>query len=210
VPELSGRILVLTDKDKDTANRLATAIGEEFVSMRGKTAPDSVSFDEAVSTAAAFNGSPVVMADPADKAGGGAPSDNTTILRRRIERDVQDAAAVTVTALRRDCRQSFGPTQVPLGDCAAIRVGGLQVVLITNRTQASGLELFRNLGIEPQGRKLLVVKSTNHFMARSGVSWFEIGTGPRAPGPCHLAFQTETRPRPMDAKVIYVLTRMGR
>jgi microcystin degradation protein MlrC len=208
VPELSGRILVITDNDKDHARRLATAIGEEFVSMRGLTAPESVPFDEGISAALAFNGAPVVMADPADNAGGGAPSDNTTILRRLIERDVQDAAVgpiwdpiavrlcfdagegasfplrfggkigpasgvpvdalVTVIALRRDCWQSFGPTQVPLGDCAAIRVGGVRVVLITNRTQALGLELFRNLGLEPAEQKLLLVKSTNHFMAAFG------------------------------------------
>jgi microcystin degradation protein MlrC len=189
VPELSGRILVITDNDKDKAGRLATAIGEEFVSMRGKTAPEAVPFEEGISAAVAFNGSPVVMADPADNAGGGAPSDNTTILRRLIERDVQSAAVgpiwdpiavrlcfdagkgaslplrfggkigptsgqpidaeVTVTELKHDCWQSFGPTRVPLGDCAAIRVGGVQVVLISNRTQALGLELFRNLGIEP-------------------------------------------------------------
>ena len=55
-----------------------------------------------------------------------------------------------------------------LGDCAAIRVGGVRVVLITNRTQALGLELFRNVGIEPTECKLLVVKSTNHFMAAYG------------------------------------------
>ena len=162
VPELSGRILVVADNDKAQADRLATAIGQEFVGMRGKTAPEAVPFDEGISAAVAFNGSPVVMADPADNAGGGAPTDNTTILRRLIERDVQDAAIgpiwdpiavrlcfdagagarfplrfggkigpasgvpvdamVTVTALKRDCWQSFGPTQVPLGDCAAIRV----------------------------------------------------------------------------------------
>jgi microcystin degradation protein MlrC len=208
VPELSGRILVITDNDKDKAGRLATTIGEEFVSMRGRTAPESVPFDEGISAAVAFNGAPVVLADPADNAGGGAPTDNTTILRRLIARDVQDAAVgpiwdpiavrlcfdaglgatfplrfggkigpasgvpvdatVTVTALKRDCWQSFGPTQVPLGDCAAIQVGGVQVVLITNRTQALGLELFRNLGIEPTERKLLLVKSTNHFMAAFG------------------------------------------
>ncbi len=40
VPELTGRILVVTDNDKAKANALATSIGEEFVSMRGKTAPD--------------------------------------------------------------------------------------------------------------------------------------------------------------------------
>ena len=55
-----------------------------------------------------------------------------------------------------------------MGDCAAIKVGGVEVVLISNRTQALGLELFRNLGIEPTERKLVVVKSTNHFMAAFG------------------------------------------
>ena len=77
-------------------------------------------------------------------------------------------ATVTVAALRRECWQSFGPTRVPLGDCAAIRVGGIEVVLISQRTQALGLELFRNLGIDPTQRKLIVVKSTNHFMAAFG------------------------------------------
>jgi len=208
VPELSGRILVVTDNDKAKADRLAREIGEEFISMRGRTAPDYMDVDAGIAAALAFNDSPVVLADPADNAGGGAPSDNTTILRRMIAGDVQQAAlgpiwdpiavrlcfdagegasfplrfggktgpasgmpvdaTVTVTALQRDCWQSFGPTRVPLGDCAAIRVGGIEVVLITKRTQALGLELFRNLGIEPTTRKLIVVKSTNHFMAAFG------------------------------------------
>ena len=185
VAELPGRILVITDNDKAKADRLATEIGQEFIAMRGRTAPDYLSVEDGIDTAVAFNASPVVMADPADNAGGGAPSDNTTILRRLIERDVPDAAVgpiwdpiavrlcfdagegasfplrfggkigptsgtpidatVTVTALKRDCWQSFGPTQVPLGDCAAVKVGGVEVVLISNRTQALGLELFRNL-----------------------------------------------------------------
>lgn len=208
VPELSGRVLVVTDGDKAQADRVAIAVGEEFVAMRGKTAPPSVPFEAGISAALAFNGAPVVMADPADNAGGGAPTDNTSILRRLIERDVQDAALgpiwdpvavrlcfdagegavfplrfggktgpasgmpvdalVLVTALKRDCQQSFGPTQVPLGDCAAVRVGGVEIVLISNRTQALGLELFRNVGIEPLKKKLIVVKSTNHFMAAFG------------------------------------------
>ncbi len=148
------------------------------------------------------------MADPADNAGGGAPSDNTTILRRLIERKVPSAALgpiwdpvavrlcfdagldgeldlrfggkigpasgrpvdarVKVIGLKRDAWQSFGPTQVPLGDCAAVRAGGVEVVLISNRTQALGLELFRNVGVEPTQRKLVVVKSTNHFMGAFG------------------------------------------
>jgi len=208
VPELGGRILVVVDNDKKKADWLATEIGEEFISMRGRTAPDYLSVTEGIGAAMAANAFPVVMADPADNAGGGAPTDNTTILRELIARGVQDAALgpiwdpiavrlcfdagegatfplrfggktgpasgapvdamVTVTKLARDCAQSFGPTQVPLGDCAAIRIGGVEVVLIDNRTQALGLEMFRNVGIEPTEQKLLVVKSTNHFMGAYG------------------------------------------
>lgn len=62
-------------------------------------------------------------------------------------------AMVTVSGLMRDAWQSFGPTRVPLGDCAAVKTGGVEVVLITNRTQALGLELLRNVGIEPIERK---------------------------------------------------------
>ena len=49
-----------------------------------------------------------------------------------------------------------------------MRIGGVEVVLITKRTQALGLELFTNLGIDPRAQKLVVVKSTNHFMAAFG------------------------------------------
>ena len=60
--------------------------------MRGRTAPDYLGVAEAIRTAAALNGHPVVMADPADNAGGGAPSDNTTILRALIDGRVENAA----------------------------------------------------------------------------------------------------------------------
>ena len=55
-----------------------------------------------------------------------------------------------------------------MGDCAAVRIGGVDVVLITKRTQALGLELFQNLGIDPRERKIVAVKSTNHFMGAYG------------------------------------------
>jgi microcystin degradation protein MlrC len=208
VPEMGGRILVVVDGDKAQADALATAIGEEFVSMRGRTAPEYLDIEAGITAALEINGHPVVMADPADNAGGGAASDNTSILHRLIERRVENAALgpiwdpiavrlcfdaglgagfplrfggkigptsgqpvdamVTVTGLARDCWQSFGPTQVPLGDCACIKVDGVDVVLISNRTQALGLELFRNVGVEPTAKKLVVVKSTNHFMAAFG------------------------------------------
>ncbi len=208
VAELGGHILVVADGDKSRADALATRLGEEFVSMRGRTAPEYLSIAQGVEQALAEPSGPVVIADPADNAGGGAPSDNTSLLRRLIESGAVSAALgpiwdpiavrlcfdagqgaslalrlggkigpasgqpidaqVEVTALARDCWQSFGPTRVPLGDCAAVRIDGVSVVIITNRTQALGLELFSNLGIAPQAQKILALKSTNHFMGAFG------------------------------------------
>ncbi len=208
VPELSGRVLVIADGDKAKADAMAIRIGEEFVSMRGKTTPDYHLADAAIDIARETNGVPVVMAEPADNAGGGAPSDNTTVLRRMLARKVENAAVgpiwdpiavrlcfdaglnaqfdlrfggkiavtsglpidarVEVVGLKRDAWQSFGPSRVPCGDCAAIRIKGIDVVLISNRTQALGLELFTNVGIDPTLKSLILVKSTNHFMGAFG------------------------------------------
>ncbi|MBK8741328.1 MAG: MlrC C-terminal domain-containing protein [Betaproteobacteria bacterium] len=55
-----------------------------------------------------------------------------------------------------------------LGNCAAVKIGGVEVVLIAKRNQALGPELFSNVGIDPLTAKILVVKSTNHFMAAFG------------------------------------------
>ncbi len=208
VPELSARVLVVTDADKAKADAVATSLGEEMVSMRGRTMPEFFDTAGGVTAGLAFNAAPVVIAEPSDNAGGGAPSDNTSILRELIARNADNAAlgpiwdpvavrlcfdaglgasfplrfggkigptsgipvdaSVEVIGLAEDCWQSFGPTKVPLGDCAAISIGGVEVVLITKRTQALGLELFTNLGIDPRAKKLVVVKSTNHFMAAFG------------------------------------------
>jgi microcystin degradation protein MlrC len=208
VPELSGRVLVIADGDKSKADALATELGAELVAMRGKTMPEYLEIEAAIAAALRRNAGPVVMAEPADNAGGGAPSDNTSLLRALVAHDVVDAglgpiwdpvavrlafdagigarfalriggktgpasgqpfdADVSVIGLAKDAWQSFGPTKVPLGDCAAVRVGGVDVVLISNRTQALGLELFGNLGIDPAQKRLLVLKSTNHFMAAFG------------------------------------------
>src|SRR5262245_51929784 len=64
-----------------------------------------------------------------------------------------------------NAHQTFAGAIVPLGDVASIRMGGVEAVLITTRAQAMGTDLFSNFGIDPTTRKILVVKSTQHFYA---------------------------------------------
>lgn len=72
-------------------------------------------------------------------------------------------AEVLVKRVQRDAVQSFGTSVVPLGDCAVIETQGIEIVLNSNRAQAFSPDLFTRLGIDAAARKILVVKSTNHF-----------------------------------------------
>ena len=56
-------------------------------------------------------------------------------------------------------------TPAKLGDCALVASNGIEVVLTTYRCQAFGLDLFTQLGCDPAARKLVVVKSSQHFRA---------------------------------------------
>lgn len=72
-------------------------------------------------------------------------------------------AEVVVRNLVQNANQSFGKSIVPLGDSAWITVNGIDVVLNTVRSQVFNPNVFSNLGIDPASKRLLVVKSTNHF-----------------------------------------------
>lgn len=63
--------------------------------------------------------------------------------------------------------QSFRESRVTLGPAAVVRVEGteIDVILNTNRTQTFEPDIFSNLGIDPIGKDVLLIKSTNHFYA---------------------------------------------
>jgi microcystin degradation protein MlrC len=211
VPEMGTRVLVYTDNAKAHGDALASRLGREVVAMRGRTAPRLTSIGTALARAARLGAAhgPVVIAEPADNAGGGAASDNTLSLQALIRRGVGNAALgpvwdpqsvrfahlaglgarlrlriggktselsgkpvdaeVEVVGLCRAGMQSFGEAQVPMGDMAALRIDGrIDVVCIEKRTQALGLEVFTNVGIDPRKRSVVVVKSAQHFHAAFG------------------------------------------
>ncbi len=75
-------------------------------------------------------------------------------------------AEVTVTALNPALSQiSFGYEQ-PLGRAAAVRLHGIDVVLSAAREQTHSPECFTGLGINPTTKRLLVLKSAQHFHAK--------------------------------------------
>jgi len=77
-------------------------------------------------------------------------------------------ADVTVIGLTKDGLQSFGNAKTKFGDAAGIRIGGVEISLISHRTQALGTEIFTSVGIDLSAKRYIGVKSTNHFYAAYG------------------------------------------
>jgi hypothetical protein len=70
-----------------------------------------------------------------------------------------------VLHLASGARQRFSGGWTQLGDLAAIRIGGVEVLLNATRTQAFDPALFTDHGIRLDDKKLVVVKSAHHFHA---------------------------------------------
>ncbi|WP_121062582.1 M81 family metallopeptidase [Chachezhania antarctica] len=93
-PHVGTRSLVITDGDPDLAGTRAEELGHELWDLRDqlRTFPDmATGLDRAV----AANAYPVVLADFADNAGGGAPSDSTFVLKEVLDRGLKDVALCT-------------------------------------------------------------------------------------------------------------------
>jgi microcystin degradation protein MlrC len=73
---------------------------------------------------------------------------------------------VTVKALCAEMSMTgLANTPTAMGDCALVESGGVQIVLVTIRNQAMGTDVFTQLGVDLAAKKIIVVKSSQHFYA---------------------------------------------
>jgi microcystin degradation protein MlrC len=210
VPESGARLWVVTDNDPGLAAALAEQLGREFWALRHETVTPMLTIAEALDQAAQADGGPVVIADIADNAGGGAMSDSSFILQALLARGTRDAAIGAFWDLGaiQICRDAgvgarialriggkCGPAsgepvdldvvvkgivdnhfqlglnsndeRAPLGPSVWVQAaGGLDIVLVSVRSQTFSPGVFSGLGIELESKRLIVVKSTQHFHAQ--------------------------------------------
>nr|WP_321440650.1 M81 family metallopeptidase [uncultured Hyphomonas sp.] len=205
-PQTGAAILVVMDGDTGKAQELAERLSQDFFAMREDIAAPRITILEALDEFETVGGGPVVIADTADNAGGGAAGDATFMLQVLLERGVSDAALglvwdpvavdfaflagegaylpmriggklgpmsgtpldvmAEITCLQPSLEQVAYGVPERLGRAAAIRVEGIDIVLSEARAQVHSPECFLNMGIDPTDRKLVVVKSAQHFHAR--------------------------------------------
>ena len=92
VAQAGTRVLVVTDGDKVDGAGLARTLGLELRELRPRIEAPWLPLDAALDRALAAPEGPIVLADMADNAGGGAPSDSTFVLRAMLDRGMGDAA----------------------------------------------------------------------------------------------------------------------
>jgi microcystin degradation protein MlrC len=112
-------------------------------------------------------------------------------------------AVVRVRASTDDLLIPFEQSQVSLGPAAAISIGALDVVLASGRAQTFNPAVFTRLGIDLAAKKIVVVKSSNHFHAAfapiaAGIIYVDCG-GPYPPDPARIPYTKIRRPiAPLD------------
>ena len=94
-PEAGTKILVVADGDTALAASTAREIGLALYAERHALLPRFPDVEAGLDEAARTPGR-VVVADTADNAGGGAPSDNVGLLRTMLRRGIRDAALGSV------------------------------------------------------------------------------------------------------------------
>ena len=70
---------------------------------------------------------------------------------------------VLVKKIVKNAFQKFGKSFVPMGDSVCITFDGIEVILNSNRSQTFSTDLFTELGVSISNKKILIIKSTNHF-----------------------------------------------
>ena len=206
VPDASAKVIVITDGDTGKAEAVARRVGQMIWDTREAATATGASIDEALDRAAAAASGPVVLADIADNAGGGAASDATHLLQAVIARGMADVltgyywdpVAVrfckevgegSVIALRiggkcgpgsgqpvdlevrvekiiEGAGQTFGTSRNRMGDAVWVSAGnGLDIVLNDVRTQVFNPDGFTQFGLDLSAKKVVIVKSTQHFYA---------------------------------------------
>lgn len=93
VADAGSKCLVITDGDEGLAQETADRFGSVFWAMREAVQLTAMPIDAALDLALTSERTPVVLADVADNAGGGAPGDSTFVLARLIERGIRDVVS---------------------------------------------------------------------------------------------------------------------
>ncbi|MEO1490864.1 MAG: M81 family metallopeptidase [Pseudomonadota bacterium] len=148
VPATSGKMLVIADGDQDKAAATAQAFGQRIWDLRADLVEPMLTVEQALDAIAANTADkPIVLADVADNAGGGAPSDNTFMLRGLLDRKMTNVVSCHYwdPVAVRFCQEAGEGNTLNLrlgGKCGVSSGDPMDVVATVNRIVENGTQTF--------------------------------------------------------------------
>jgi microcystin degradation protein MlrC len=204
-PETGSKVLAIADGDPRLAESVAAEIGHAIYDLRATLLPRYPDIAAALDRTRRRDGV-VVLADTADNSGGGAPSDNVSLLRAMLgagvkraaygsiwdpvtvstcaeagvgatlplriggkcgpaSGDTLDVVATVKAVVTGHSQQGLGAARSAMGDAVWLEIEGIDVVVMSVRTQTFSPDAFTGLGIDLSSKHVIVVKSSWHFQA---------------------------------------------
>lgn len=156
VEEGGAKFLIYTDKAPEAGGKLAAELFEALWAIRKRTGLPCVSFDEALDIAARSkeggDSKPAVIADVTDNPGGGAPGDNTDLLKKIIRSGVKNAAMSPLWDPQavRICFEAGEGAKIPLrvgGKCGLASGSPLDLVVRVRKLGRDIMQTLRGVNI---------------------------------------------------------------
>lgn len=208
-PELGWSTVVVTDGDRELAQRLADQLAKEIWRARHQfLARKEPSPSEAVERALKVKGGPVVLSDWSDATNSGAPGDGTSILREllKMREELDGTAMLTIT----DPEAVAEAIEAGVGMEVTLEVGGKidrlhsRPVKVSGRVKAITDGRFVVKGpmgknIEANMKRTVVLEVGNIYVVLSEA------TGPAQDPALYRSVGLE----PKDAKIVVVKSPMG-
>jgi microcystin degradation protein MlrC len=79
--------------------------------------------------------------------------------------DLEAEVVGVIEEMTQEWPQARGALRMRCGDAAALRANGIDIIVNSRRTQVFSPQVFSNFGIDPLAKRVLVIKSIQHFYA---------------------------------------------
>ena len=120
IEEMGWAVVVVTDNDRDAADRHAAALAQRFWDTRREFEPILTPVEEAIRLALEVEGGPVVLAESADSTGSGSPGDSTGVLKHLLAAPLSEPAAIFLV----DPEASATLSRAGVGATVSLPIGG--------------------------------------------------------------------------------------
>lgn len=159
MPDVGVSFWAVTTGDVEVARRELKTLTELAMAHKHHALPAGLSLDDALDRAQSQAAGPVLIVEPADNIGGGAPGDLTIVLKGILARGIQNAGVAIADA---DAVRALWPLSP--GERARVAVGGKSGVI-----GAEPVELDVELVSKSDGR--FTLEDPHSHMAVGGLHW---------------------------------------